>query len=192
MNHNEKQIRSLPHPNLKWAHSTCSINDINKAINDYSVTAIEADLLMGLHYTFDHSTSEKSYSSPISQPIMAHPPNLESDLTTETFLQLVTEEDETCSSGKRSLKKNIKLDFKDNEVIARTLEYIMNIRIISNDSKTIFLNADVIPGPGQRKSAPIINADEFILTCKRILKNDMENVSIDFYIILIIWEMKYF
>ena len=171
---------SLPHPKQSWAHSTCSLEQLNEALNNPSITAIEADILMG----YDVTDSNKRI-----KPIMSHPPLDQSDLSFTSFFDM-----NYCNNGEKSeknsngnflkIKKHIKLDFKEIETIGPALDYISQIILSQSDvdrgvidssgnnseQKTIYLNADIINGPGMRYEKLPVPNDEFLNICLPFLK----------------------
>jgi hypothetical protein len=137
---------SLPSPNQTWSHCTITPTLLLSALTSHEVTAIEADILM----------SEDGTS-----PVMAHPPSRASNLPFSTFLQ-------SCFSSEHK-PKHIKCDFKELAVVKPCLAQISALllkRDTNSDSqpRAIFLNADVLPGPGKRDSSTV-DADEFVQTC---------------------------
>lgn len=152
---------------LKWAHSTNTRQCLEIALNDESINAIEADILMGIALEEKATICEKSPVNleTVRIPIMAHPPNRSSDLSLRTFLRLALKQ---CT-------KHIKLDIKESQAVVATL-YAVLAQIESNEhesegghrKKTIFLNADIFPGPGFRDSldAVKVEAEPFVEACK--------------------------
>lgn len=116
------------------------------------------------------------------QPIMAHPPYNSSDLTFLNFKRML--------GGK--LSKHLKLDFKDYESVPLVLNHLINgtsrnccnkdniefdghlQRFNPGGKYTIYLNADILPGPGFRPSLDRLNihADRFLSTCLKMIKDD--------------------
>lgn len=165
---------TLPHPtSLKWAHSTNSRQCLESALNDESINAIEADILMG------SSLEEKGAISEANQswnnvPIMAHPPNRSSQLSLRSFLSLAL----------KPAFKHIKLDMKELQAVPATLTCVLaqlgnskQERDGNQRNTTIFLNADIFHGPGCRNSLNCVEAEPFVESCKvfrgqaEILKN---------------------
>lgn len=133
--------------NQEWAHSTCTIAEMNDAIKSNVVTAVEADILMG--------TDSTRGSAGLQQPIMAHPPSRESDLSFHRFMKLA------ISDG--ALRKHLKLDFKEIETVRPCLDIIRQFgKFIADNKSTIFLNADILPGPGRSLSDIAVPADHFL------------------------------
>lgn len=169
---------SLPHPKQSWAHSTCSLEELNEALNNPNITAIEADILMG----YDVKDSNKRI-----QPIMSHPPLDHSDLSFTSFFDMNYRNGEKLEKNGNDnflkIKKHLKLDFKEIETIGPALDYISQIisqgdfdpGVIDSDGnnseqKTIYFNADIINGPGMRYEQLPIPKDEFLNICLPFLK----------------------
>ena len=197
--------QGLPNPKtLRWAHSTCSKDDLEKALLDEDINAIEADIVMGHHHKVEEEYNEmtakedEASSSTITnsistttEPIMAHPPNSISDLSFEGFIHrcMTKEEHSTTKDCPRQPRqhhyKHLKLDFKDVETIEPALNTLKKSMIIDNDEnnsnsnsnststttsfdKSIFLNADIIKGPGcntRNQQLAIVDADIFMENC---------------------------
>jgi hypothetical protein len=85
-----------------------------------------------------------------SEPIMAHPPDDQSDLTFKQFMQLAA-----------PARKGIKLDFKSPSALEPCLSHLNQIQPQINFP--VILNADVLQG----HAAPSvkIDADTFVSTC---------------------------
>lgn len=127
----------------------------------------------------------------LRQPIMAHPPYNSSDLTFPHFHSML---------GER-LTKHLKLDFKDVQSIPLVLSHIlssdnypMNCTSKSNSSAmpspssplmewnpkgmyTIYLNADILPGPGFRPGLDrmAISAEVFVSTCLKFIEQSLDS-----------------
>jgi Uncharacterized conserved protein (DUF2181). len=161
----------LPDPKQKWAHSTCSREELLAALYDRDITAIEADIVMGRLLLDD---------SGVVQPIMAHPPNVTSDLTFDCFMELAAKEKRDGIPY-----KHLKLDFKQLETLEPALNSLHTVMSRQDNAydKTIFLNADILHGPGKRSSPLHIDADTFIDTCLRFTRkqgstNDLVKYSL--------------
>ena len=83
--------------------------------------------------------------------IMAHPPKKESDLTFDEWIDSIIK-----------FHKGAKLDFKDPTVVTNVLEKLIKLGV----HLPIFLNADVLKGPGGEN--PIFDPIEFISTCNSL------------------------
>lgn len=114
---------------------------------------LKADIVMGRDLQSPFETQ--------NVPVMSHPPLLESDLSAATFFDLVTKDE--CDDARR-LSKHIKLDFKHFEAVEPTLRILQRLDPNGN-GKTVFLNADVLAGPGKSSVDVIVPADAFIQTC---------------------------
>jgi hypothetical protein len=72
-------------PHQPWSHSTNKLSKLFIALEDSAITAVEADILMG------QVADPSGNSSPrANEPIMAHPPHTQSDLSSRHFHDLVT------------------------------------------------------------------------------------------------------
>ena len=186
----------LPTPEQVWSHSTCSIQDLQNALDDPTVTAIESDILMGKLVRTKHGDSNDDDDQ---QPIMAHPPEKSSDLSFRQFVQMSIVNDDCDGIRKKvSLKKHLKLDIKEAvcvEPILKILDEELSGTVVTtttssttspkeqpcetddygDEVKTIYLNADILPGPGNRaESVPgSCKPEYFINTCtKHIQKHE--------------------
>ena len=88
------------------------------------------------------------------EPVMAHPPDTDSDLSLKQFLDIVIQETE------RGARKGVKLDFKAIEIVEPSLQIVKAVE--SKLNFPIWLNADIIAGPGG--GAPV-DADQFLALC---------------------------
>lgn len=188
---------SLPVPSkLQWSHATNSLDKVKSALSNNEITAIEADIMMG-YYT-DGGGSCRQYG-----PIMSHPPYEESDLSAALFLQLAMDggaEDLTTNAkdtGTCTLTANvlgtpatrstdsrpirhIKLDFKQIEAVGPVMDIIQSTHR-PRYGQTIFLNADVLPGPGVRgHSAVTVQAKQFIETCFQYIDETPDEYATNF------------
>lgn len=157
-----------PSSNQKWAHSTCSQYDLSLALSDSSITAIEADIVMGNICLPIKKIYKFNYNYRV-EPIMSHPPYFTSDLSTKDFLIRT-----------KHTSKHLKLDFKSYKTLIATFNYLRDITKydLYNFGRTIFFNADVLQGPGQRDKQPTINADVFIQTC---FESTIKNIQRSYY-----------
>ena len=92
------------------------------------------------------------------EPIMAHPPDTESDLSLELFLETVL----LATEG--GAKKGIKLDFKSLDILQPSLETLQ--RLQSRLVFPVWLNADILRGPGGKDP---VSAEIFLQLCTRYL-----------------------
>ena len=131
----------LPNPEQNWAHSTCTIEELTKALDDPFITAIEADIVMG--YDVNDETNQV-------QAIMAHPPSWESNLSFKKFFEMSCKDEnedtdgctkEECFNDISSLIicKHLKLDFKELETVGLVLAYLSHHNTTTQKKKTVFL-----------------------------------------------------
>ncbi|XP_032433960.1 protein FAM151B isoform X1 [Xiphophorus hellerii] len=120
---------------LKWSHAVNSRNALAQALSMvWAVIVssgpshmIEADVIMR-----DHDPME---------PIMAHPPDTDSDITLKEWLEKV----KMTSTG-------IKLDFKSLEAVSPSLALLEDL--LAEPDRPLWINADVLSGPSGR-TAPV-------------------------------------
>ena len=176
--------RRLPPSCNLWAHAVNSQEKLRAALENKTGSnnsegyccAIEADVSMGqlLEWSSDHedTTSSTTQAAITIVPIMAHPPQSTSDLSMQDFLDQVSEPNPIMTKNNnkninndgnnRILKQIIKLDFKDMEAVEPTLQAIQSKRIVTTatnkeSNNIFFLNADILPGPGNRKPEDVSN-----------------------------------
>ncbi len=122
---------------VRWAHAVNTSRKLDKALDDIGVDMIEADIVV----------------SRTNDIVMAHPPKRHSDLTFHSFLMRVTK---AVNQGRRV---GIKLDFKDANAVEPCL------RLLRRPNFPVWLNADVIKGPGGREPIP---ARTFVMQCSHM------------------------
>jgi len=138
-----------------WSHATNSRHKVVQATEDSSIVAIECDVMVG--------TSIEDGESVSSTPILAHPPNTQSDISLATLILLLSD---PTNDGKRDLRKHLKLDFKEIGVVQYSLQLLQSSNVTSSRAKMIFLNADILPGPGKRDDGTLpVPADDFLSCC---------------------------
>ncbi|KAJ8380676.1 hypothetical protein SKAU_G00014540 [Synaphobranchus kaupii] len=106
--------------NVEWYHAANSKSKITEALKS-SAQMIEADIIMRGHDP--------------KEPIMAHPPQTDSDVTLRDWLKEVTVSD-----------KGIKLDFKSLQAVAPSMGLLEEVRRQLHGP--VWINADILPGPG--------------------------------------------
>ncbi|KAF5304282.1 hypothetical protein FQR65_LT18880 [Abscondita terminalis] len=146
---------------ITWAHAVNSQALLSAALND-STMMLEADVLLG---TVNDSEVV---------PIMAHPPNVTSDLSLEEFLKQVLEYNTKSTSS----KKGIKLDFKSIDVLESSVFILTNF--YSKLNCPLWLNADIFPGPFNTTDTPV-DPDRFLNSTK-----DFQNATLS-----IGWKTRY-
>ncbi len=122
---------------VTWAHRVNSRAALERYRGSPDVMMIEGDI---------------SRSAEMGRIIMAHPPRQESDLTFEGWVEEIAR-----------ARKGAKLDFKDPSVVATCLE---KLREMDCRDMPVFLNADVLKGPGGPDSR--FEPGAFIAECNRL------------------------
>ena len=100
-----------------------------------------------------------------AEPILSHPPSRESDLTVSQMRHFILGAPRD-DQKENYLRKHLKLDFKEIEVLEPTLDLILNSDFTNILGKEIFLNADILSGPGFDRNDPsIVSPSMFLETC---------------------------
>ena len=126
---------------LHWAHAVNSHKKLQEALSGKAMI-LEADVSL--------RTSD-------GIPIMAHPPDIESDLSLEQFLN------KTIGTN-----KGIKLDFKSTAVIEPSLKILFDITSEQEVHNPVWINADVLPGPCHKDTKcydAVIDPHVFLSLC---------------------------
>lgn len=92
---------------------------------------------------------------------MAHPPNITSDLTLESFLEQIID------SGS---KKGIKLDFKSTKVVEPSFRVLAKYYQQLQDHRPIILNADCLRGDYLTPNQPVDPWTFLVLSSTRFPK----------------------
>ncbi|KAK3593247.1 hypothetical protein CHS0354_012338 [Potamilus streckersoni] len=125
---------------IKWSHSTNSRKQLQDALQgDFMM--IKADILLQGQGTENQT----------NVPIMAHPPNIYSDITFDEWIDAVV------LSG----KKGLELDFKSIEAVEPTLMLLAQRR--AKLTIPVWLNADVLQGPDG--PTVTVTANRFLEIC---------------------------
>lgn len=154
----ERLTNMLPSPEQTWSHGTVSRDRLETALSHPDITAIEIDILMG------YDTTQPQESRPY-QAMACHPPQKESDLSVAVFWDRVL-----CKQHGSPLR-HVKLDFKDLDSVRPTLASLRDhlsqrtSRAFRTSATTIFLNADIFPGPGFRGKNAHLHAKSFLELC---------------------------
>ncbi|PKU36545.1 zinc finger fyve hypothetical protein [Limosa lapponica baueri] len=82
-------------------------------------------------------------------PIMAHPPETDSDITLQEWLKEIV-----------STNKGIKLDFKSLEAVRPSLELLDDVK--QHLRRPVWINADILPGPNGKSA--VVDAEGFLDT----------------------------
>ena len=99
-------------------------------------------------------------------PVMAHHPDVDSNLTLHSFLTQTTKS-----------TKGIKLDFKTIEVVEPSLKMVQNITVRKNVKIPIWLNADILPGPCYDKVCVPVDHARFLSLCKSYFPKGTLSIS---------------
>jgi len=147
-------------------------------LSEQKVTAIETDILMGSFHDEIAAAIVNVSNSNLEErvPIMAHPPSRISNLTPEIFFDMVF--------GCQEKAPHIKLDFKEIETVQSVLSSLMDsyskhcMDDLNLDEKLcVYLNADVLAGPGMQNESAKVDAEDFMNICSEIiLKNQTSNL----------------
>ncbi|XP_077203589.1 protein FAM151B isoform X2 [Paroedura picta] len=128
-----KQIKTRDGAEILWYHAANRKLQITEAIQSTS-HMIEADVLL-------HGGNGSG------EPIMAHPPETNSDITLKEWLSEVT-----------NTSKGIKLDFKSLASVNPSMKLLGDIEL----RKPVWINADILPGPNG--SSCVVDAKGFLNT----------------------------
>ncbi|XP_040010103.1 protein FAM151B isoform X1 [Xiphias gladius] len=107
---------------IKWSHAVNSRRRLTEALAG-PTHMIEADIIMRSHDP--------------KEPIMAHPPDTDSDITLKEWLE-----------GVKAHDKGIKLDFKSLEAVSPSV--VLLEEVLADLSRPLWINADILSGPGGR------------------------------------------
>ncbi|XP_040898347.1 protein FAM151B [Toxotes jaculatrix] len=114
------QIKRRDAAEVKWSHAVNSRSRLTEALTGPS-HMIEADIILRGHDP--------------KEPIMAHPPDTDSDITLREWLEAV-----------KTNNKGIKLDFKSLEAVSPSLALLDEV--LADLSRPVWINADILSGPG--------------------------------------------
>ncbi|KAL3265753.1 hypothetical protein HHI36_009954 [Cryptolaemus montrouzieri] len=135
---------------ISWLHG---VNDktLLKGSLSSDVNMLEADVLMG----------RLSNGKEAEIAIMAHPPNNESDLSLMEFVSIVDEFNKISS-----LKKGIKLDFKNIKAFESAVRNDAFTKILLQANYPVWLNADILEGPLALPESKPVDANRFLKGAK--------------------------
>ncbi|KAL1782840.1 FAM151B [Sigmodon hispidus] len=134
------QISTEDGAEIIWYHAANHKSQMHKALRSVCMCAahmIEADVLL------------PSDGSEHGQPIMAHPPETNSDNTLQEWLAEVMKSN-----------KGIKLDFKSLASVRASMLFLDNVR--QHLQRPVWMNADILPGPNG--SSTVVDAKAFLDT----------------------------
>lgn len=130
------QITTEDGAQIIWYHAANHKMQVNEALRS-TAHMIEADVIL---------PSERSEHG---QPIMAHPPEINSDNTLQEWLAEVIKSN-----------KGIKLDFKSLAAVEPSMMLLENVKRYLK--RPVWINADVLPGPNG--NSRVVDAKPFIDT----------------------------
>ncbi|XP_055307759.1 protein FAM151B-like [Sitodiplosis mosellana] len=134
---------------VTWAHAVNSWKLLNQTLSSSDIQMIEADVIIGKH--------KNGYKI----PIMGHPPFSSRDLSLEQFLTAVIEHNGNGDNN----KKGIKLDYKTIEAVQQSVFMLKRKDLKAN---TLWINADIILGPGKGIKPKPVDANLFFDVIKSI------------------------
>ncbi|XP_071519735.1 protein FAM151B isoform X2 [Panulirus ornatus] len=132
---------------VKSGHAVNRKELLEKMI-DSDVMMLEADVSPGR--LFDQDSEDPLI------PIMAHPPDTESDISLEMWI------DEVIKANEEGKKKGAKLDFKDLSIVQESLELLKSR--MDSINFPLWLNADILKGPVENDDEPV-DANQFLTWC---------------------------
>lgn len=116
----QSQIKKKDASEVRWSHAVNSSSRLTEALTG-PIHMIEADIIM-------RGRAPK-------EPIMAHPPDTDSDITLKEWLE-----------GVKTYNKGIKLDFKSLEAVSPSMALLEEM--MAELSCPVWINADILSGPG--------------------------------------------
>lgn len=114
------QIKTRDAAEISWLHAVNSSSRLTEALRG-PTHMIEADIIL-------RGRAPK-------EPVMAHPPDTDSDITLKEWLD-----------GVKAYNKGIKLDFKSLEAVCTSVGLLEEV--LAELSCPMWINADVLSGPG--------------------------------------------
>nr|XP_031530379.1 protein FAM151B isoform X2 [Vicugna pacos] len=130
------QITAEDGAQIIWYHAANHKVQVNEALKS-TAHMIEADIIL------------PSDGSEHGQPIMAHPPETNSDNTLQEWLAEVIKSN-----------KGIKLDFKSLAAVEPSMMLLENVK--RHLKRPVWINADILPGPNG--NSRVVDAKPFIDT----------------------------
>ncbi|XP_042344598.1 protein FAM151B [Plectropomus leopardus] len=113
-------IRMRDAAEVRWSHAANSASRLTDALSG-PTHMIEADIIIR--------------GGDPKEPIMAHPPDTDSDITLREWLE-----------GVKAYNKGIKLDFKSLEAVSPSVALLDEV--LAEPSRPVWINADILCGPG--------------------------------------------
>lgn len=178
---------------IVWAHAVNSKQRLQEVLYDSDVHMIEVDVMRGTFNpapgtgaaTMSVCTGTRDKKS--GKIICCHPPYNTSDITLDNLIFQVCKHNERCkrrysastqgssddvqtsflSSNIRRFQrtpKGIKLDFKSKSSIKETIAFCIREKVCES-LMSLWLNADILFGPGVMETSAIVPAIPFIENC---------------------------
>ncbi|XP_053887575.1 protein FAM151B isoform X1 [Malaclemys terrapin pileata] len=132
---NANQIKTRDGAEIIWYHAANNKSQMKEAIQS-AAHMVEADILL---------CGEEGNG----EPIMAHPPETNSDNTLQAWLNEIV-----------NTKKGIKLDFKSLAAVKPSMMLLEGIKL--HLRRPVWINADILPGPNG--SNTVVDAKRFLDT----------------------------
>ncbi|KAJ3233710.1 hypothetical protein HDU81_002032 [Chytriomyces hyalinus] len=137
-------MRGLKHASdYKWGHAINSQLLLDQTLNDATINAIEADII---------------YSESQQQAVMGHPPQQDSELTLDSFLQQLLR----SKFQSHQTKTIVKFDFKSRPAFDASIDLVARYVEQTQFPVGLWINADVVRGPGGGPS--VFDAHAFVET----------------------------
>ncbi|XP_078071001.1 protein FAM151B isoform X2 [Mustelus asterias] len=127
----QRRIHSNDAVEIIWYHAANRKAQMEEALKG-DAHMIEADVLFG------------SQGSHRGEPIMAHPPETDSDNTLHNWLNEVLQSD-----------KGIKLDFKSILAVEPAMKMLVSMKDLL--TRPVWINADILPGPNGSSTTTLAN-----------------------------------
>ncbi|GAA6234178.1 protein FAM151B isoform X1 [Lates japonicus] len=131
-------IKTRDAAEVKWSHAVNSKSRLTEVLTG-PTHMIEADIVMRGHDP--------------KEPVMAHPPETDSDITLKEWLE-----------GVKGYNKGIKLDFKSLEALSPSV--LLLEEVLADWSRPVWVNADILSGPGGQ--ARPVEPQEFLSTVRTL------------------------
>ena len=137
----------------KWKHAVNTRTLLNQVLSSDKYNCIEADV---------------TWNNIFNKPVMKHESvsssSYSDEFLFENFIKIILNSDWLYKNG----KKIVKLDFKNINCVNSCIEYIKQCRLHNIENNlNIWLNADILKGPGNSHSQPL-NATKFINDCEKL------------------------
>jgi len=124
-----------------WAHAANDEVHLSEALANGQISMIEADIM----YRVEDRAEQNEGGKGAGVPVMAHPPTIPPDaISFEAWLDLILDHNRQATRT----KKGIKLDFKSFDAVGPCLALLLARHEACPFDFPIWLNADVLPGPG--------------------------------------------